>query len=538
MRSLIAPLVLSFVCSCAANASKEDDPIEELGPDAQTDAVFGDVKPGTDTGVLNADGGGGGGSKIGPGTDTPFDPKADGSSGIKLDPSGGIIIDPTDYTGGSSPLIWVSNSAEGTISKVDTRTMKELARYRTGPDGFPDPSRTTVSLNGDVVVVNRGGASATKIASKSSECIGKGAGTSKGPSDVRAWGDDKCVLWNTPFAAGSLARAGAFDAEKGLDGAVSTGVWVGLWTSSRMLKLDSKTGKILADIDVSPVKPYGAAADASHNIWVWGGGVGKIDGIKKTWTQITSPPGACAYGIAVDPKGRVWTSGGGCVARYTPSTSTWETMTVGSSNRGLAVDAKGSVWVADTSFGVHQLNMDKLTLTKDLPLSGGNWVGMAVDFDGMIWAVSQAASKATKIQPLKAYATSDISVGTNPYTYSDMTGFQLRNAASPFGSYFHVFKGCGPNAVWKTVDWTATTGTGTSIVVRARAAASPDLLKTVAWTEVGKQPGDTLPIDLMTKLGDLAKGEYIELEFKLSSISTAITPILSSVTVDSICPPK
>jgi hypothetical protein len=538
MRSIALGLgLLTFLVieGCGARASKDGEVVDPLPEDAQSDGiVVTDVPPPADTGTLKPDGGGGG-LRVGPGTSTPFDPKAGGSSGVKLNPSGEIVLDPTDFTGGSSPLIWVANSSEGTISKIDTRTMKELARYRTGPDSFPDPSRTTVSLNGDVVVVNRAGASATKIASKSTDCIGKGAGTSKSGSDVRAWGDDKCVLWNTPFPAGSLGRAGAFDAEKGIDGSLSTGVWVGLYNLSKMEKLDSKTGKILAEIDVSPVRPYGAAADASHNIWVWGGGVGKIDGLTKKWTTIAPPP--CAYGVAVDPKGRVWTSGGGCVARYTPSTSTWESLTIGSSNRGLAVDAKGSVWVADTSFGVHEISMDKLTSLKDVPMPGGSWVGMAIDFDGMVWAVNQGLSKATKIDP-KTLAPKDISVGSGPYTYSDMTGFQLRNAGSPFGKYYQTFMGCGPNAIWKTVDWTAITGTGTSIVVRARVADTADLLKTATFIEVAKQPSDTPPIDLVAKMGDAGKGQWIELEFALSSTSSSTTPILSSISVNAVCPPK
>src|SRR5688500_9581229 len=84
----------------------------------------------------------------GEGAPDPLDPLAEGATGVRLGQGGAIIIDP-EMTAGQSPLIWVANSGEGTVSKIDTRTMKEIARYYTYPGGGADPSRTTVSLVGD-----------------------------------------------------------------------------------------------------------------------------------------------------------------------------------------------------------------------------------------------------------------------------------------------------------------------------------------------------------------------------------------------------
>ncbi len=529
-------LALSVVVALASACGSAEGSIEDLSNGSGDPNGSNTTNPGGSTGSgTNPTGtGDGGGASVGAGTGSPFNPKNDGSSGVKLDPSGNIVIDPSGFAGGSSPIIWIANSKEGTVSKVDTRTMKEIARYRTGP-GSPDPSRTTVSLNGDVVVVNRGGASATKIASNPLECTGPGTGTSSGPGDVRAWGDDKCVLWNTKFDAGSLGRAAAFDAEKGLDGELSTSVWVGLWTKQQMLQLDSKTGAIKATVDVAPIQPYGAAIDANHNVWVWGGHVGYINGLTKKFTQIADPP--CAYGIAVDPKGRVWTSGSGCVARYTPETAKWDSVPLEGFNRGLAVDGKGSVWVASTSFGVHQVNMESMAIVKSIPLGASkSFVGMAIDFDGMIWAINQAESKGYKIDPT-TYAATAVDSGNGPYTYSDMTGFQLRNAANPFGKYVHLFKGCGPTAKWLKIDWKATVPSGTNITVRARAGKDVDSVKAAPWQLVAKVPGDVPPVDIAAKLGEAGKGEYLQVEFRLESISSATTPILSSIDVLSTCPP-
>jgi hypothetical protein len=530
--SLLFPLGFALALGCSGAIGDGETLGGPPGPDPVPTT---DSGPGGIRDAATSEVGDDGTIAVGPGTSTPFDPKGEGSSGVKLDPGGSVVLDPTDMTGGSQPLIWVANSQAGTISKIDTRTMKELARYRTGP-GSPDPSRTTIALNGDAVVVNRGGASATKIATNPIDCKGPGGGTSTGPSDVRAWGDDKCVMWNTPFAAGSLGRAAAFDAEKGIDGELSTNVWVGLWTSNKMVQLDSKTGAINATVDVSPIKPYGAAIDKDHHVWVWGGGVGYIDAVTKVFTKIANPP--CAYGIAVDSKGRVWTSGGGCVARYTPAAGKWESVSVGSSNRGLAVDGKGSVWVADTSFGVHQIGEDSLAVIKNIPLGGGlNVVGMAIDFDTMVWAIDMNGSKANKIDP-KTYAVNSVNVDKGPYTYSDMTGYQLRNAAAPFGKYRQTFKGCGDGTNWKTLSFDAKVGPMTTITVRVRTGKDLTELGGAAWVIAAKLPPDVAPVDLAKVLGDLAKKNYLQVEFELDSSSAATTPILSSISVNSYCPPS
>src|SRR5687768_4187280 len=55
-------------------------------------------------------------------------------------------------------IIWIANTPEGTVSKIDTSTGNELGRYYTGPtNGTDDPSRTAVNLEGDAAVSNRGG---------------------------------------------------------------------------------------------------------------------------------------------------------------------------------------------------------------------------------------------------------------------------------------------------------------------------------------------------------------------------------------------
>ena len=68
------------------------------------------------------------------------------------------------------PFLWVANGGEDTVSKIDTKNNKEVARYRTwfGPGGQPGyynhlgdpwsgpaPSRTAVDKDGNAYVLNR-----------------------------------------------------------------------------------------------------------------------------------------------------------------------------------------------------------------------------------------------------------------------------------------------------------------------------------------------------------------------------------------------
>ncbi len=495
--------------------------------------VHGDGGAGVDAGAPT-----GGGNQVVTLAGAGIDPGDDGSSGVKAG-GGGVVIDPGNFMPTPTPLIWIANSSEGTLSKVETRTMKELARYRAGPGDAPDPSRTTVGLSGDVVVADRYGDGATKIAADPARCVDKNGNgridTSSGPTDVKPWGEDECVLWHVDFPKGAIARAAAFDAQVGPDGDDSSTVWIGLYGLMQVRQLDSRTGQELANLDVAPTRPYGAAIDRDGNVWVRGGELVRID----PKHHVTHIPEQCGYGIGVDAAGNVWTAGNGCVGRYAPKQDHWDTAPLGGGGwlRGLAVDGHGSVWVADTDFGVHQVDAATLKVKRDIALPFAATIGMAVDFDGRIWAISQGSSKATRIDP-SSYATQSIDTGDGPYTYSDMTGYQLRNAAAPFGKWRHVFAGCSKSAQFASLGWMATLPPGTGIIVKGRAAADESSLKSAAWVLLATAPHDAPPVDLAQKLGAAATNALFEVEFTLMAVSPDVSPTLQSVSLGMSCVPE
>jgi DNA-binding beta-propeller fold protein YncE len=259
-------------------------------------------------------------TEIGVGGDQPFDEEA--GDGVIVRDDGALTI------GGSGvaithTLIWIANSTQGTVSKIDTRTHEELGRYRTGGD-YMDPSRTAVNRDGHVVVANRGYSSATRIlASDCPDTNGDGTvRTSTGGDDILAWGEDECVTWNTPVGNSDAGARGTVVEERfGLDGAVEEYAWVGAYNEMTMWEIRTATGEHTGRIvNIAPCLPYGAALGPGGKLWATGGSdLVEIDTTTGDVTQHPIPEARGSYGITVDGNGDVWT--GVSIQRYRNKTS-------------------------------------------------------------------------------------------------------------------------------------------------------------------------------------------------------------------------
>jgi hypothetical protein len=159
-------------------------------------------------------------------------------------------------------------------------------------------------------------------------------------------------------------------------------------------------------------------------------------------------------------------------------------------------------------------------------------IGVGVDFDGHVWGMSYANSTATRIDLDAAGDPVDlvnnvfqIPVGLNPYTYSDFTGYGLRNFTRPRGTYRYLLEGCAPDrdTTWMRVEWTSSEPQNTSVTLRVRTGDDPAAMGD--WFGVW----ETSP----ALLEDPPQGpiwpqpaRYLEVEFELSSPDQAITPVL------------
>lgn len=350
--------------------------------------------------------------------------------------------------------IWVANSAQGTVSKINTETLVEEGRYITRPDGVGDPSRTSVSLSGRAVAVANRSGGVVKIWSREEYCDGDvngvpGVQTSTGAADVLPWGQDDCVAWYTAFDGYVSQRPIAWAAgEQDPRTCEYTGEQV--WTAgadaiAHVHLLDGATGEVVASVDDTGMGTgifgqYGGAVDRDGDFWVVRNGYApglpnepdlvEVRRSDLTWTGHKFPEtGVAGYGITVDAQNRVWLACNGfnTVARFDPPTATWTTGTAGFTTfAGIVEGPDDRVWTGGTTGTLVWFDRETLAVGETLEL-GEMIKGVSVDLDGNLWAVSMTT--AYKIDP-QGPALIDTYAGLDgPYTYSDMTGWALQNAA-------------------------------------------------------------------------------------------------------------
>ncbi len=424
------------------------------------------------------------------------------------------------------PYAWIANSGDGTVSKIDTRTGVEEARYRTGPNGgWDNPSRTAVDIDGNCWIGNRNTGTVTKILMTGGvDRDGSGAiETSTGPADVKPWmADERIVIHVAVGASNSLPRAIAIDA--------SGRIWVGLYNESRYAVLQPD-GTIGAYVPVSR-RPYGAAIDGSGTLWN-----ADLDwGLESVDTAAMQSTGAWysggGYGIAVDKNGTVWLgayahSG---VYAFDPTTRTFTYHPDPANHRvgrGVCVAGDGDIWVAE-GYGWPNNTVTKYD-------SSGNWLatykitdgamvgvnpnGVGIDSDGNVIVVCQDTNDVWKFRESDGAFMWRTPVGHTPYTYSDFTGYVVRNITQQTGTWSVIRDGGAAGMAWGTCSWNGFTPEGTTIGVRVRVADTAAGLSAAPWLDVSSGV-----------LFGPVFGRFIEIEARLTTQSE-VTPVLTDLTI-------
>lgn len=338
--------------------------------------------------------------------------------------------------------IWVANSSEGTVSKINTQTLAEEGRYIVRPDSAGSPSRTSVNLNGDMAVANRLGG-VTMIRARVEDCLDPG-NTSTGPGDVKPW-QDGCISWHTPFTYDSQRPVAWTQGEfnPGSCRYDNTKLWTSGATGEaiEVLLIDGETGVVEQTVPIPGVSAnfygiYGAAVDADGNFWGSQLSLGQLVRVSlDDFSVDTWPMGESGYGMTVDHLGRVWTCSTS-VARFDPATETWQSNPVDGSGGGCMEDGQGLLWFSgydyDNNYAAILMGIDieTLQISKTIPIP--QWgKGISIDFEGNVWAVTMS-TEAYRVNPVTDQVDTFTGL-TGPYTYSDMTGFALSNAGSPAG---------------------------------------------------------------------------------------------------------
>jgi hypothetical protein len=392
---------------------------------------------------------------------------ASSDDGIKLDvgpPGGGGI-----GCGCEAAYIWVANSPQGTVSKINTDTMVEEGRYLTRPDGSGDPSRTSVNLAGDVAVANRFGG-LVKFYAETSDCVESngvpGIQTSTGPGDVLAWNMEECRAWYLPFPTTNqrpVAWTGGTPGVKDCD-ATNAQVWTvsstvpglfpGLGGAGGVTAtlVDGDVGAIVEQVDIPATTfsgaqfgAYGGAVDAAGNLYIVGLGTfspGVLVRVRKSDLGVDSwpiPQGVSSYGITVDHEGKPWVSStfGSGAARLDPATGAWDVIQGFWGGSGLAEGPDDRMYVSGGG-GVYSVDLDTLAVTHVF-MSSDTVKGVGFDRHNNLWAVtylddenpSPTGGVAFKIDPDSGVVIDFYNGLDHPYTYSDMTGKALGTVTCP-----------------------------------------------------------------------------------------------------------
>ena len=472
------------------------------------------------------------------------------------------------------PIMWIANAGEDTVSKWDTNTNTELARYHTwfGPPGShgswsgPAPSRTCVDLDGNCYVANRhfDGRPADVIKILSDDWIDRNGNgildtsydaNSDGvisPSEMLPMTDtnsngiiddneiqDERIAWAVSVGpAGGLGRSLAID--------MNGNIWLGLHSTKVYYKLSSVDGSILAGpIDVSPNTPYGALVDR-YGI-LWGASLGttllKLDTNTNTKLKVYDH-GAYSYmdyGIALgyDDVGNthVYQASGWPSLTYLEFNSATETFSNPPALKfpclGIATDSAGNI-VASVASGASWGSVSKFRPDGSVIWSAPAQVssearGTVVDSNDNIWIIHRDTSKLAKYRGSDGAALGVFNSGLHPYTYTDATGLSLRSSIVAFGTWTVIYDSGAADTPWGTVSWNSNEPTGTSVSVKVR--SSNDQSTWSAWETATNG----------VALSSTPPGRYLQLETALQITSGEISPILYDLRVESagvveLCP--
>ncbi|WAS99395.1 lyase [Nannocystis punicea] len=380
------------------------------------------------------------------GTTTTEGTTTTGTTGNQVcEPGDGMGMGPIEKS-----FIWIPSQDLSDVAKVNTQTLVEVARYKTGPGG-DSPSRTAVSLDGRFVVVNnRQTGTSSMFAANIEDCVDKNGNgmidTSQNKNDVRPWMADECLRWHIqwPFAGGFSNgprgvtwTPGTWDTN--LCQYVEPKVWLGYNAPggfAHFVRIDGATGTIEETVPVpnwngQGYAPYGGALDPEFRPW-FGGLRGEFVRVNTdqnpiTVSRWTAPFNIQSYGFTVDGDGNPWFAGcSGPVSTFDADTEQYTSVPgTNACFRGITAD-KDHVWVASNG-PCALLQIDRQTKTlvashNTNPCSTA--IGLSVDAEKFVWLVDQEGW-AWKIDPDNVPGMQQVQVPGSHYVYSDMTGGQL-----------------------------------------------------------------------------------------------------------------
>ena len=501
-----------------------------------------------------------------------------------------------NLSGIETPYLWVSNTGSAEVAQISTEDGRVI---RTVNVGGSDPSRTAVDVNFNCWVGFRGGNAVGRIDNDwetpddryfpNSHYTGVGiteawdrpravAINADGNIWIGNWDNqnmrlldpDSGAVLNShvtpirPWVAGD----GAAQSVRGHTGGRSYGfsmdafgnLWVAQRSNVALGQYDAITGEHIATYSFPGAVSanfYGIAVDIDGNVWLgnWASSgvvyVPRSDILACEASGLSSclaggaerinPPasvdpdgnGVCAYarGIAVDQSGNVW---GNCWNDNAVMHIDGDTRDVlgmyrtGAGPLGITSAADGTVWTVNYSGGAPSRPFGETEGWEDLRgvytcpngfnSAGGGSVTRMRGSDGKVIAT---------------YPT----CGLNPYTYSDMAGYNLRSVALRSGWWRQIVDSGASLRAWERLDWNTDLPPGTRLEISF--GASDDR---------GSLEGGDLPFTIVVESETERSGEdisahaihgrFFAVEAFLFTRNDFIGPVIEDIRVSAQCDPQ
>lgn len=451
------------------------------------------------------------------------------------------------------PDLWIANAANdfqggGTVTRIDTERDQVIATFSSYGR---DPSRTAVDQEGNVWVANRA------FATNNGDTLHQGS-IVQILRDCPCTGDcrDLSAEMRAQCIRGPIPIGAPNDWVRGLAIDANGFVWAGTFNNPRLFKVDPDRLEVVETF-TSPVAVYGIAPDADGLLWLASISASNAFGcfdserlapctplgrIDLSNSDVVRHNGASnrlePYGIVVDFDGNIWAGNwqGRALVRldresiFTPGgrprIDIYNRPQDGLDQaRGVAVDPDNNIWMAWTT-GNRVSKFDSQTRQfVGSYETCSNPIGVGVAVGGGIWTMCHGSAQARVFRERPGQEPDSVTLptGGSPYSYSDMTGFQLRNIISRQGTWTTVFD-CGyDNCKFDEVLWDSELPEGTTVAVRVRTRESAEAPWSTRSEAILESPA-VLP-------SSLPRGRQLEVQFTLSTQSREVTPVLRDIDI-------
>lgn len=311
---------------------------------------------------------------------------------------------PYYITSNDHGVIWVSNSADNSVTCINRLSDEEIGTFPVGPD----PSRTAVDKDGNCWVGCRGDAS---------------------------------VYFVTQ--TGIIRRYEGFYNARGVALDKNGNVWIANSGNATIQKISLPDTSISAQLLITQLSDYfyGALVDGSNNLWILDRTNFRM--IKYCIDLFPDPsahkviqlPGPI-YGFTIDKNNIVWVSGYNTANLYKIDAKTATILasyTIPSdfftgNLTGVTFDTYGNIWISTFVEGNSVLRFNPQTESFDkFSVQGLCPHGLGADDMGFIYTINLYSNDISKIDAETGKLIKKYTVGRSPYTYSDLTGFIYRN---------------------------------------------------------------------------------------------------------------